>query len=323
LKVLLVTLNAKFIHSSLALAYLKTFCHDSRWTIEVKEYTINDHQPNILADIFLCQPDIVCFSCYIWNIRYILDLSRNLKSVAPQTTIVLGGPEVSYDAEEILSINSGIDIIIRGEGEVTLRELLTSLCEERDLYEVNGLTFREGKKIICNPDRPLIDNLDIISFPYQNELPNYKNKIIYYETSRGCPFNCSYCLSSNAKRVRFFSLARVKKDLRFLINQKVPEIKFVDRTFNCNEKRAMEIIEFIVNLQGNTRFHLEICADILTPAFMEYLCTVPAGLIDFEIGVQSTYPKALAAVNRVTNWDKLSTNVKTLRKKITFICIWT
>lgn len=311
MKVLLVTLNAKFIHSSLALSYLEKYCNSDLWEIEVKEYTINELIDDILADIHRAKPDILCFSCYIWNIEPILQLCQDFKSINPHIPIILGGPEVSYDANQYI-INYPIDFVIRGEGEETLKELLTTIVLELDYANVEGITYKEGKLVRENKDRSLIKDLDTIPFPYQDNLFRYKNKTIYYEASRGCPFNCSYCLSSTIKGVRFFSLARVKHDLNYLMNNKVKEVKFVDRTFNCNEKRAIEIMEYIIANNINTKFHFEIGAELISSQFIEFLKDVPKNMFDFEIGIQSTFPLALKAVNRPANWEVISENISKL-----------
>lgn len=311
MKVLLVTLNAKFIHSSLALAYLKAFLQSESCNIEIKEYTINEQTLDILADIYKANADVVCFSCYIWNIEPIIELCRDYKSINPYVPIILGGPEVSYDAKEVLT-NYPIDYIIRGEGEESLRELLMAIKNKSSYSSIKGITYREGNQIIENDDRELIKNLDIIPFPYQDNLSNYKNKTIYYETSRGCPFNCAYCLSSTIKGVRFFSLERVKNDLRYIMDNQVREVKFVDRTFNCNEERALEIMDFILKNNKTTKFHFEIEGELISDKFVDFLKNIPLGWFDFEIGIQSTFSSALQAVNRKTNWDNLQEKIKLL-----------
>jgi len=317
LKILLSTLNAKFIHSSLALAYLQEFCSNEAWDINIREFTINEKNDYIMAEIFMERPDILCFSCYIWNIEAVLDICKDYKKVAPQSIIVLGGPEVSYDSRKVLQDNMAVDYVIRGEGEFTLRELLQSIYFNKPLENIKGMSYRHINEICENPDRELISDLDVIPTPYKGDLKYYKNKIIYYETSRGCPFNCAYCLSSTIKGVRFFSLDRVKKDLSFLIKKGVKQVKFVDRTFNCNEKRAWEIMKFIIDEvdknKTGTSFHFEICADLLSEEMLLFLSQVPAGLFDFEIGVQSTCTEALKAVNRKSDLEKLSRNVNALK----------
>lgn len=314
MKVVLSTLNAKYIHSSLALAYLKSYCADGPFVTEMKEYSINEDLEKIMMDLFSKKPDVLAFSCYIWNIEYILQLAADFKKISPSTVILLGGPEVSYDAGQLLSKHEDIDIIIRGEGEIALKEVLYALYYQKDLQKIKGIAYRWRGEVYENPDQELIQDLDIIPSPYTEENLNsyYKNKIIYYETSRGCPFNCSYCLSSTIKGVRYFSLERVKKDLLLFMENRVKEVKFVDRTFNCNEKRAREIMEFIVHNNKDTRFHFEIGAELLSEEMMSFLKTIPPGMFDFEIGVQSVNSKVLKAVNRPSDWHLLKMKIEKL-----------
>ncbi|MGI5920493.1 MAG: DUF4080 domain-containing protein [Syntrophomonadaceae bacterium] len=314
MKVLLCTLNAKFIHSSLALRYLRAVCAKvPDINISLREFTINEPLPAIMADIHLERPEVICFSCYIWNIRQIIELCHDYKQVAPNTTIILGGPEVSYDSAAFMHRYECIDFIVRGEGELTLPQLLEQIVHNKPVNEVKGLTYRNDGQVISTPEQPLITNLDDISFPYEGDISDLKNRTVYYETSRGCPFNCAYCLSSTINGVRYFSLDRVKKDLGFLIAHGTQEIKFVDRTFNCHEQRALEIMKFLVDNPGQTKYHFEICAELLSDNMMNFLSTVPPGIFEFEIGVQSTYEPALKAVNRKYDWQKLKQNVTKLR----------
>jgi len=313
MKILLTTLNAKFIHSSLALAYLKAYCQSDFTDIQIREYTINEPTTNILADIYSCQPDVICFSCYIWNIEMIKILCADLKQIMPTVTIIAGGPEVSYDAETFLNENPAIYCVVRGEGEAAMLELLHCIRKQSRPENILGITYREDS-IIVNADRPLIGDLDTIPFPYENELIHYRNRTVYYETSRGCPFHCSYCLSSTIKGVRYFSLQRVKRDLKYLMDNHLPEVKLVDRTFNADEKRAKEIMAFIIRHNHITKFHCEIDAALLSPDMLLFLGEVPAGMFDFEIGIQSTFPTALAAVNRERNWQKQSRNIAQLKQ---------
>ncbi len=314
MKIVLCTLNAKYIHSSLALAYLESYCRSDEWQIETIEFTINDRTESVLSHLFSLKPDVLCFSCYIWNIENILLLIRDLKQILPNTIIVLGGPEVSYEASELIDENPGIDVIIRGEGEMALKELLTCMRHGWSLNDVRGIVYRQGGEIVSTPEQPLLKNLDHIPSPYDGDLSKYKNKIIYYESSRGCPFNCAYCLSAVQPGVRYFSLERVKKDLARIIKSGCREIKFVDRTFNCNEKRAQSIMKYILEQEPSCRIHLEICADLISSDFMAFLLQIPAGIFAFEIGVQSTKPETLEAVNRSCNWQRLYDNVHKLQE---------
>ncbi len=312
--ILLTTLNAKYIHSSLALRYLQAYCQQhSALQMELKEFTINEFPADIMARIYRQQPDLLCFSCYIWNIRPILEICRDYKKVSPETIIILGGPEVSYDAESLLGENPGIDFVVRGEGEVTFLELLLALENNQSLTKIAGISYRCGEELYHHPDRTLLSDLDLIPFPYPPDLEAFKEKIIYYESSRGCPFHCSYCLSSTQHGVRYFSLERVKRDLSMLLAQKVREIKFVDRTFNCHEERAMEIMRFLITEAPVSKFHFELDATLLSEKMLDFLQSLPPDKFNFEIGIQSTYPAALQAVQRNTDWDRLSRNVLKLK----------
>lgn len=313
-KILICALNAKYIHSSLAIRYLKAYANSIYdLDIQLAEYTINDYTRNIMADIYRIQPDILCFSSYIWNIEQILELCEDYKKVSPESIIVLGGPEVSYDAETLLSSNSCLDYIIRGEGEESFSELMKALNDNKAIGDIKGISYRKQDFIISNHDREPIARLDMIPFPYEGELNQLADRIVYYESSRGCPFNCSYCLSSTIKGVRYFSLDRVKEDLHKLLQYQVREIKFVDRTFNCNEERTIEIIRFIMEHNFNTKIHLEIQAQILSEGLLSFLSTVPPEIFNLEIGIQSTCQRALEAVNRNQNWDKLSAKILKLK----------
>lgn len=312
--IILTTLNAKYIHSSLALRYLQAFCWEhGGLATNIMEFTINEALDDIMAAIYLAQPQVLCFSCYIWNITPILQLVADYKKISPQTQIILGGPEVSYDAESLLEANPAVDFIVRGEGETTLLELLQALNEKGIFNQLEGISYRQDGTISHNQNRPLLQDLDIIPFPYPSEMQEFRDKIIYYESSRGCPYNCSYCLSSTQHGVRFFSLPRVKKDLAFLAQQGVREIKFVDRTFNCHEERAMEIMRWIIELDTQTQFHLEIEASILTARMMDFLATMPTGKFNLEIGIQSTHAPSLQAVNRQSDWSKARDNIARLK----------
>ncbi|MFW6022738.1 MAG: B12-binding domain-containing radical SAM protein [Halanaerobiaceae bacterium] len=324
MKVLLTTLNSKYIHSSLSLRYIEKYTLENlenqgqdRYQLKVKEFSINEHLDQISAEIFKEKADIVAFSCYTWNSELVYELISRLKKVAPELTIVVGGPEVSFGSGKILQEHPGIDIIIKGEGEVTFRELLTNLLDgKNDLPVVRGIVYRDQQgKIRENDDRQLLLELDSIPRPYSiDDLEELEHKIIYYESSRGCPFHCSYCLSSTIKGVRAFSLKRVKEDLKFFIDNKVKLVKFVDRTFNYDRERTLEIFRFLVNNRGETTFHFEITADMLDEKTLDFLVDIPTGLFQFEIGVQSTNKETLLYIKRRMDFSKLSKNVKFLRK---------
>lgn len=334
MKVLLTTLNARYIHSSLALRYLEKYCQSERhkisdqYEIVLEEYTINDQIDKITAAIYKTGADIVGFSCYIWNIIEILEIADRLKKVKPGIIIILGGPEVSYDAPELLERYPFIDYIIRGEGEEPFKQLLTNqrdsftngrnnLTNYQDkLEEIPGLVYRdENNRVRVNENRYPLFDLEDVPRPYRSgDLQKLSDKIIYYETSRGCPFNCSYCLSSTTSGVRYFPLERVKEDLRFFIENNVRLVKFVDRTFNANKMRALEIFKFLVENRKNTCFHFEIAADLFDEEIIEYLAKVPAGLFRFEIGVQSTNPDTIRAIERKMDFEKVAENVRRLRE---------
>jgi|LSQX01.3.fsa_nt_gb radical SAM superfamily enzyme YgiQ (UPF0313 family) len=318
MKVLLVALNAKYIHSSLSIRYLKNFCKEAE-DISINEYTINDRISNIVADIYKEKANIVAFSCYIWNIEMVLNISDILKKVQPSIKIILGGPEVSYDAQFLLKKHHFIDYIVVGEGEQTFKEMIEHLSNEKTyIADIPGLVLRDKhSNIITTNSRTLIKDLGIIPFPYnKSDMEELSDKIIYYETSRGCPFNCSYCLSSTISGVRYFSLDRVKKDLLFFIKNKVRQVKLVDRTFNCNIKRANEVFEFLLeNYQEGINFHFEMAGDLLDDETIKLLGNAPKGYFQFEIGVQSTNISTTETINRKTNFEKIAENVRRLKEK--------
>lgn len=309
MKVLLTTLNSKFIHSNLAIRYLREFAKDLA-NIEIMEFTINQPLEQILSAIYKSNPDLVGFSTYIWNINQTLEIAEALKIIKPEIKIMLGGPEVSFDGFQLLEKHKFIDYIIYGEGEETFREMLQSV----DLCDVNGLIFRKEGESIINPPREQIKNLGIIPSPYENIGDEFKNRIVYYETSRGCPFNCEFCLSSTIKGVRFFSLDRVKRDIKTLVESGVSQIKFVDRTFNANKSYSREIMDFIMDLDPkNMNFHFEVTAHLIDEDTLEYLKIPKEGLFQFEIGVQSTNPQTINSIGRVTDFEKLkyvTSNIK-------------
>ena len=309
MKVLLTALNAKYIHSSLALRSLKKYADaEGKYTV-VKEFTINNRIEKIVSDIYKEKPDVIGFSCYIWNIEMIRTTAARLKKVLPNTLFVFGGPEVSYDSAEFLRNNPFADIVMRGEGEETYKKLLSAWVTEKPYYDINGITYRRDGEIFENPNaEPL--KLDDIPFVY-DDVSELKNKIIYYETQRGCPYNCQYCLSSVEKGVRFLSFDRVKSDLQFFIDNNVKQVKFVDRTFNCNHEHAMRIWKYIMEHDnGVTNFHMEITADILRDEAIEMLKNAREGLFQFEIGVQSTNEQTIDAIKRNTAFGGITDVVK-------------
>ena len=307
MRILAVSLNSKFIHSNLAVRYLKEY--SSEFNVEVYEYTINESPFDIAFDIAIKKPDIIGFSCYIWNIENTLKVCSILKEINKNIVIILGGPEVSYDQSKVLENNSYIDFIVYGEGEISFKNLLDSLVNNKSLYEVPGIVFRDKEKIIVNKPEPLIENLDILPFPYKSGIPD---KIVYYEASRGCPFNCKYCLSSTIRGVRYFSIERVKKDLMVFINSNVKLVKFVDRTFNANKKFANEIWKFLIENTKGTTFHFEISADLLDEENLNILKLAPIGLFQFEAGVQTTNPEILKNINRIMDFNKIKENIRSI-----------
>lgn len=311
---LLVAVNAKYIHTNLAVRYIKAFCQPHYSNIIYQEHTINDNIENILRQLHKSRCDIYAFSCYIWNIDMVLKLCSSLKKVNPEAIIILGGPEVSFDSEETMEQHPFIDYVVRGEGEETMLELLQCISSEKlDLAAVTGLTYRSSDTIISNPDRSLIKDLDIIPFPY-DDLDKLDTKIIYYETSRGCPFNCQYCLSSTLHGVRYFSMNRIKQELKLFIDKGVKQVKLVDRTFNCNKQHSLEIIRYIMEQKGKTNFHFEIGADLLDDEMIAVLFQAPKDMFQFEIGVQSTNSKALREISRAMDLQKVKDNVKALQR---------
>ena len=306
MKTILTTLNASYIHSSLSIRYLKAYSKDIS-NIKLMEFTINQNIDYIVGELYKEKPDIIGFSTYIWNREEILKICEMIKIINPDIKIILGGPEVSFDGVQILVENSFIDFIIFGEGEITLRELLSSIINKKDDYEnISGLIYRDGNSIVQNTPRPLIKELDIIPSPYEEVGNDFENKIVYFESSRGCPFNCQFCLSSTIKGVRYFSIDRVKEDLGKLIDAKVRQVKFVDRTFNANKKYAMEIMNFIMDKNPkDMNFHFEVTAHLLDDDMLEFIKHAKEGLFQFEIGVQSTNPKTIDAIGRTTDFQKL------------------
>jgi len=305
MKVILATLNSKFIHSSLAIRYLRSYCRDLT-DIHILEFTINQNPDYIAGEIYKCKADIVGFSTYIWNREETLRICEILKLVSPDTRILLGGPEVSFDSRELMEKHPFVDFIISGEGEIPFREFLLAAMEGRNYKNVSGLTYRAGENIIVNPARRMVESLDDIPSPYMGYEYDLENRIVYFESSRGCPFNCRFCLSSTIKGVRYFSLDRVKRELEFLIDKKVMQVKFVDRTFNANRKYATEIMKFIMDKDPeNMNFHFEVTAHLMDDEMLEFIKNAKPGLFQFEIGVQSTNEKTIEAVGRTTDFNKL------------------
>ena len=306
MKILLAACNAKYIHSNLAVYDLQAYASEYTDHIILKEYTINQQKDDIMRDIYLEHPDVVCVSCYIWNISFVKELMADLAKILPDADFWAGGPEVSYDAEKFLSENLEFTGVMVGEGEETFQELSGYYVKKNPekLENITGICYRDGEKIIHNGWRQIM-NLSSIPFIYK-DLSEFKNRIIYYESSRGCPFSCSYCLSSVDKKLRFRDIEMVKKELQFFIDHKVPQVKFVDRTFNCKHDHAMAIWKYINDHDnGVTNFHFEISADLLREEELQEMSTMRPGLIQLEIGVQSTNPDTIKAIHRTMDFEKL------------------
>lgn len=309
LKILLTAINAKYIHSNLAVYSLKEYAsaylQDISSKIEIAEYTINQQIDEILMDLYKKRPDVLCLSCYIWNIQYISQLIPEIQKILPETKIWLGGPEVSYDAKKVMEKFPQIQGIMCGEGEQTFLELAEYYYGKRkDLGEIAGICYRLRDEVICTKLRPVTD-LSTIPFVYK-DIEKFKNKIVYYESSRGCPFSCSYCLSSIDKCLRFRDLGLVKKELQFFIDHEIPQVKFVDRTFNCKHEHSLAIWRYLKeNDKGKTNFHFEVAADLLNDEEIELISSMRPGLIQLEIGVQSTNPKTVREIRRTMKFEKV------------------
>lgn len=319
MKVLLTAVNAKYIHSNLAIYSMKAYAEQKGCPgaeIQLAEYTINQQQDGILRGIYEKKPDLLCFSCYIWNISFVRELIRDVKKILPRTRIWVGGPEVSYDAEDFLKEMPQVTGVICGEGEETFAEVVRTYAqwekqeqEPGKLADVPGIVYRDGEKLVFTGNRDIL-NMDELVFPYEN-LSLFEHKIIYYESSRGCPFSCSYCLSSIDKKLRFRSISLVKKELQFFLDHQVPQVKFVDRTFNCKKEHAMEIWKYIKEHDnGITNFHFEIAADLLTEEEIGLIAAMRPGLIQLEIGVQSTNEKTLQEIRRKTSFQEICKKVQ-------------
>ncbi|NVN98521.1 MAG: DUF4080 domain-containing protein [Geobacteraceae bacterium] len=323
MKLLLTTLHSRYIHSSLALPCLAASCADiSGLKTVIREHTVNERPEKLLVAIAGENADVVAFSCYIWNIDQTLRLAAELKLLRPETYIILGGPEVSFFCHELMLENPQIDLIVRGEGEASFRQLMllltSSLGEaipDERLLEIGAITFRSGDEILSSPVTPEATALDSIPSPFAAGLADISKPLVYFESSRGCPFSCSFCLSSTEKGVRSFSMPRIKSDLSILMNQGVDTIKFVDRTFNFDAARADEIWGFILAHNNKSRFHFEIAADLLTDENIVLLSSVPPDTFRFEIGVQSTDSETLSDVERRSDLEKVFANVRSLKEE--------
>lgn len=315
MKVILATLNAKYIHTSLAIRLLKAYS-GHEFDIDLAEYTIKDPILNIVSDLYQKRPDVVGFSCYIWNIEETIKVIELLKKVLPDTAVVLGGPEVSYDTEYWMERVPEVDFIVMGDGEETFHHLLQELAGDRKFHFVFGAAYRKDGEVRLNPARPKSD-LDTLPSPHRfpEDIPNLSKRIVYFETSRGCPFSCQFCLSSIEVGVRYYDIERVKSDILYLIQNGAKTIKFLDRTFNINRSYAMEMFEFLVHNHGGCVFQFEITADIMRPEVLDYLSeNAPPGIFRFEIGVQSTNDPTNLLVKRRQNFTKLTRTVTKIKE---------
>lgn len=307
LKTILAAINAKYIHTNLAIRYIRACSPE--YGFDIFEATINENPLQVAWNILDKKPDLVGFSCYIWNIDFTLKICSILKAARPSMIIVLGGPEADFDWQLLMEKHEFIDYILRGEGEYSFRKLYEHIAYgKHELSHIGGLCYREGSLLKSNPKGSLID-LDDVVFPYGDYEDIDKSRIYYYESSRGCPFNCKYCLSSTIKGVRQRSLDKVKKELMWFIEREVPLVKFVDRTFNSNKHFSMEIWRYLIENVRKTRFHFEIEADLLDDDALELLSMAPKDLFQFEIGVQTTNNKVLKNINRVMDFSRLSSNI--------------
>ena len=320
MKILLAAVNAKYIHANLAVCSLQAYAgeHVKEADVEIAEYTINQQKDDILMDIYRRRADILCFSCYIWNLDYIEELVRDMAKLRPDMPIWLGGPEVSYDAPDVLARLPEVTGVMKGEGE----ETFAGLCRfyqgsegDLGLRSLRGIAFRDRDGTVRdNPWRPVMDLNDIPFVYYHMEA--FRNKIIYYESSRGCPFSCSYCLSSVDKQLRFRDLGTVRRELQFFIDQEVPQVKFVDRTFNCRHEHAAAIWKYIAEHdRGITNFHFEVAADLLNEEELEILGSMRPGLVQLEIGVQSTNPDTIREIRRTMDFGRVRGAVERIREK--------
>ena len=315
MKILLIAVNAKYIHSNLAVYCLRSYAAKLGIWTELAEYTINHRQEDILEDIYRRKPDVAAFSCYIWNLEYVRELIADLHKILPDTEIWAGGPEVSYDTEEFLRSMPQMRGVMKGEGEKTFARLAKLYIEYgKDAFShldgCRGIVWRDEKNKLRDNGAAELMTLDEVPFVYEDLTP-FDHRILYYESSRGCPFSCSYCLSSIDKRVRFRSMELVERELQFFLDHQVPQVKFVDRTFNCSHRHAMAIWNYIKEHDnGVTNFHFEIAADLLNEEELALLSELRPGLAQLEIGVQSTNPDTIREIDRVMDFEKVSRCVR-------------
>lgn len=315
MNIVLAAINAKYIHSNLAVYSLRAYAQQYKDEIQIAEYTINQQIDDILMDLYKKKPDVLCFSCYIWNLSYVEELIRELGKIFPSVPIWVGGPEVSYDTKDVLERLPEVTGVIFGEGEKTFLEVVEYYHgKDVKLSEIKGIAYRgEEGQFLQNSWREVMD-LSEVPFVY-HDMADFKNKIIYYESSRGCPFSCSYCLSSIDKCLRFRKLELVEKELQFFIDEKVPQVKFVDRTFNCNHKHAIAIWKYIKEHdKGITNFHFEVAADLLNEEELKLIESMRPGLIQLEIGVQSTNEQTIREIRRTMRFEEVARIVQRINQ---------
>ncbi|MBB2479563.1 B12-binding domain-containing radical SAM protein [Bacillus sp. APMAM] len=316
MNIIVSTLNAKYIHTNLAIRYLKAYAAPE-FNVKIAEYTIKDPIMNIVSDLFSKKPDVLGFSCYIWNIEETIKVIQVMKKIMPELIIVLGGPEVTYDFTYWLKRLPEVDYIVVGEGEETFKQLLIQLEGPADIESVQGISYMKDGKVVINPSRSKIDLKQLPTpFRFEEDLPHLSKRVVYVETSRGCPFNCQFCLSSIELGVRYFNRERIKEDIRFLMDHGAKTIKFVDRTFNISRSYAMEMFQFLIDEhRPGTVFQFEITGDIMRPEVINFLNeNAPRGLFRFEIGVQSTNDLTNELVKRRQNFEKLSRTVTMVKE---------
>jgi anaerobic magnesium-protoporphyrin IX monomethyl ester cyclase len=315
MRTVLTTLHSKFIHASLALPYLAAWCGEECGQIDILEFTDHEPKESIAAHLLFDKPDVIAFSVYIWNRVSSLALIDLLHTIRPELRIVIGGPEVSFDDEQLFAAHPGLSALVHGEGELPLKSLLQAWNNGLEPADIPRLTWRSGDQIKSGPEGATLTDLDLIPSPFKLGLADLNRGFSYFETSRGCPYNCSFCMSALDKSVRSFSMERIQDDLAFLIDKKVPKIKLVDRTFNYDAKRARQIFEFILEHNKRSHFHFEIGAHLLDEETILLLEQVPAGMFQFEIGVQSTLPQTLKQIDRKVSTDRVLQNVAALMSR--------
>ena len=310
MKATLIGINSAYTHTNLAVYYLFNNSIPKGINANIKQYNINMPKEKVLEDLFAQKSDIYIFSCYIWNIEYVLHIASSLKKIT-NSTIIFGGSEVSFNTKDYFDKYDFIDYITAGEGEEITLKLLKSIQNKeqpriQNVFDKNSKDYTYIKKHI---------NFNDVIFPYTNiDMKEFENKIVYYETQRGCPYNCSYCLSELDKRLRFRDIEKVKEEIMFFINNNIPLVKLIDRTFNADNKRAKEIIRFILKNSKHTKFHFEVCANLLDDEIIELFQNAPNDMFQLEIGLQSTNENTIKEINRITDIQKIGKNVTKLLK---------